>query len=272
MVTKFNTLLWQELKIRIKTIHSIFIIQIIAGILISIWTMSDHVFDNTFWQVDLFVTITWSAAIGLIIYLIISIWQSNKMLQSKTWNLIPMSSSKLYLTHLSSALIGCLYFVILQTLLLLIFMVPLIHHSSDTWMIHLPFIGPYLLSSTSWFDLNFIDYFKILLLVVLILVFIYSISALILITRRTISNFVRPKVKKLTQWVTTIALILIAYYSFNHFLMGLSDILRINFIMRNNLAHSGIGIALLTLIIFNLIFIGIGTWELKNYFEIPDNN
>ena len=120
--------------------------------------------------------------------------------------------------------------------------------------------------------MNFIDYFKILLLVVLILVFIYSISALILITRRTISNFVRPKVKKLTQWVTTIALILIAYYSFNHFLMGLSDILRINFIMRNNLAHSGIGIALLTLIIFNLIFIGIGTWELKNYFEIPDNN
>ena len=271
-MTKFNALLWEELRAKFKTIHSIFIIQLVAGFLISLWTMTDHVFNDSFWQVDLFLTMSWSSVLGVIAYLILSIRQNNLMLRSKTWNLIPISSAKLFLTNLCSALIGWVYFFFLQVILLWVLTIPLIHLTSSTWMINLPLIGPYLISSSAWINLNTIDYIKILLLVLLTVLFVYSLFALIFITVRTLSNFAASKYQKASKFLSTIVLILIAYYSFMQFLIGISDILRTNFIMQNNLAHSGIDIALLTLMIFNLVFIAIASWELHKFFEVQEDN
>ncbi|QNQ80395.1 hypothetical protein [Lactobacillus sp. PV034] len=271
-MTSFKSILWEELKLKSKTIYSIFIIQLVAGLLVSFWTMTDHVFSPSFWQVDLFVTMTWSTVIGLISYFVISIYQNKNILLSKTWNLVPIETAKLLYTNFLSSIIGFFYFSFLQIVLLLILLLPINKISSTEWMIHLPFVGPYLASSSSWSNLTIDDYFKIIILVLIAVLFIYILFAFISISSHVLSSFVRIKYQKFAKFLTDFVLIIVSYYMFVQFFRGIGDILRINFIMKNNLTNSGIETTIFSILILDIVFLLLTTWEVNNLFETKAQN
>lgn len=109
----------------------IFILQLFAFVVISIWLIFsktnyyalDDAIYHSYWQA------VFQSNVNLVIYAdlafaVLSSWQNEKINNSQTWNLIPMSSSKLWLGNILSSILTCIYLFIMQLVFLFVTALP----------------------------------------------------------------------------------------------------------------------------------------------------
>ncbi|QNQ80394.1 hypothetical protein [Lactobacillus sp. PV034] len=245
-----------------KTVNLLLLMQFIIAIIGAIWSVCANS-KFTFWQ-------KWSQGIAMvgittpfviIIYLFLSIYRNEKINSSQSWQLLPISSTKLYLINLFTAILNGLYLVLGQILMALVVIIPLIFDEKFRR-------GTGIIWHKIWSDTTtlFKDDLSIFILSIL-LILLFAIAIYLFVT--TI-NFVSTLLleqfsknnTKFLRFFLVIILVVIA------FIMGLYII---DLLSNGNFFSSTGWIegcqANFVMLIIDAIFLSINLWLFHNYHE-----
>lgn len=128
-----NSLIKEQFLQKKKYANLVLILQLFALIVVSVWLIFsksngqyfalDQTYYHSYWQT------VFQSNVNLVIFAdfvfaFLSCWQNEKINLSQTWNLAPVSSSKLWLSNILSSILTCIYLFIFQLFVLFITALP----------------------------------------------------------------------------------------------------------------------------------------------------
>lgn len=205
-------LFFEEIKVKIKTINKLIILQIITAALISLWAMYYGVYGS-YWQVNIFSVFFWSAIITAIVYLVLSTRKTIKIFSSQTWRLLPFKAKDLFAANIFSSLLSVFYYFIIETGLLFLVGLPLLE-VNNVWSELQSGIGVYLAQPLLWQSIRIPDAILFILLLAFWIIFIYSFSLVVNLTGNIVSEQFSPKVTKIVGVIVKLSLMILAILVF----------------------------------------------------------
>lgn len=122
-MTTFKSLFKQMFLQKRRYAHLVLLLQIFAVIFIFVFSINSNEYKSLFvignktnnWDI-LFWIGCYTTVISDLIFLGLLCWQNEKINLSQTWQLVPVSSIKIWLTNIFSGLIECVYIFIIQVI------------------------------------------------------------------------------------------------------------------------------------------------------------
>ncbi|WP_289761548.1 hypothetical protein [Lactobacillus intestinalis] len=116
----------EQFKQKSKYVYLVLIVQIIVSVFaisLALFNKNGSQYSSLFYESNHFTEVAFETAFIISIfadvaYCAISCWRNEKVNLSETWNLIPVSSGKLWLNNIFSSLLTCAYIFIVQNVLL----------------------------------------------------------------------------------------------------------------------------------------------------------
>lgn len=246
----------------------VLVVEIFAILIIAIWTIFNKdkggYYDN-FFAVDryywsaLFTTTASLTIIADFVYAFLSCWQNERINLSQTWNLIPISSPRLWLTNILSSIFTCVYLFLLQLFLL--------------FLLALPYYGDKnpLRATLNTFGLwpgshMWLMVFWRLLFIVLTAFFVYIFVSFINFLSKTIVDHLAVKNTLWVRMLVIAILIIVAVY-FGTIFVGHFDHLLDRYETVTQLPYDPIFYDDLIILGANILFGGLDLWLFSHYVE-----
>ncbi|MBD5429359.1 hypothetical protein [Lactobacillus sp.] len=184
------------------------LVQFIGAILIAIWWMIGEGNPTADWQISgLLMFLTLMPFVD-IFFLFVSSYRNEKLLHTKTWNLIPISTGKLYFANLLSTIGEGIYLILLQIVMSFVLMIP-VTTISGFWSSMQKQFGS-IAERNLWQYIKLEDVIKISILLLASVIFFYALISLINISSIVLSDFVSRKYNKIIKFVIEVTLLVIA--------------------------------------------------------------
>lgn len=272
-MTSFGTVFKVMFANKRHFVQRLALLQFIAAIFIAIWWMLAEGNAHSDWQISgLLMFLTLMPFVD-IFFLFASSYQNEKLLRAQSWNLIPTSSSNLYLANLCSAIVEGIYLVVIQIVLGLILAIP-VTTMSGFWSNMQKQFGS-LGEGKLWQYMRIEDTLGLAIFILLIAVFFYCLVSMINISSTVLSSFASGKYNKIIKFIIEVILLVIAII-----LLGrLSDFLftTIEETMQLGMFQHVLGgkvsvepsiwVTITITTILDLIMIVVNIWLLKNFYE-----
>lgn len=284
-MTSFGTLFSEFFKEKSKTTYAVYFVQLGAALIsVIIGSIAGHSFDVNdalmagvpvnglvVFIISLCASFLSFSVFAEPIYLIMTSRRNEKINRSQTWRLVPTSDTKFYLSNTLSSYASYLYLAILQLVTALLGFILTYAFSANVRKAFAKMMrqGTRYTTGLDWkeFWLIMAEFLALIILIGLLwylIVSLYNFASRAIIDFLPASNhFVLFLVKAVVWIVITVLLYQIIARTvglFNVFFgyANLSDI-------------QGMGVAILELFIFNLLFAGLNLWLINHFVEAKQN-
>lgn len=272
-MTSFGTVFKITFSNKRHFVHRLALLQFIAAIVIAIWWMLGERNTHADWQISGFLMFLTLMPFVNIFFLFASSYQNEKLMRTQTWNLIPISTNKLYIANLLSTVGEGIYLVLIQVLISLLLLIPVTTMNGFWSSMQKQFgsIG----EDKLWQYMRLEDVIGLIVFILLIAIFFYCLVSMINISSTVLSDFVSGKYNKFIKFIIEVILLVIAII----LLARLSNFLYttiVETLQTGMFQHvlggkvyvePGIWVTIIITVILDLIMLTINSYLLKYFYE-----
>lgn len=204
-------------------------------------------------------------------YLIITSRSNEKINRSQTWRLVPMSDGKMYICNTLSSFVSLIYLVIMQAIVGLIGGLVMYASSNKlrkevAWVIH------HEATVDHWQDVNFGDFFLLLLFMILLGLLWYVIISFLHFTTRAVIDFLPFTSNKFVIFLIRAVVLIAVIYVLSKGINFIDEIGNNPFFLTNDTFASDIGVGVIELLIINIVLGALNYLLIDKFVEAKQNN
>ncbi|MBP2057067.1 hypothetical protein J2Z60_000229 [Lactobacillus colini] len=272
-MTSFTTVFKMSFTNKRRFVQRLAILQFVAAILIAIWWLiSEHQVGTT-WRISGLVMFLTLLPVVDIFFLCASSYQNEKLIHTQSWNLIPISTSNLYIANLCSAIAEGIYLIFIQVIMAIVLLIPAAT-TQDFWKSMQKQLGA-IAEEKLWQYIRIQDVIGLAIFIFLVAIFFYCLVSMLNVSSTILSDFVSENYNKIVKLIIEVILLVLAIILLSKLASFLFDTIEaylqlgmFKHVLGNNMTvDPSIWVTIIITAILDSIMLIINIYLLKNFYE-----